>query len=108
MSSRKLPVSGMFGHIHQTNEINFLSAFGGSVFTVVTSNGGEAITLATSGAGVVTSFAGQKWTAATSAVDAAVTNNDDNAALSLTAFGFMPGAVTVLCSAIFGAVWTLI
>ncbi|THU89918.1 hypothetical protein K435DRAFT_802375 [Dendrothele bispora CBS 962.96] len=88
-----------------------VTSFGGSVFTVVTSQGGDVITLATSGAGVVTSFAGQKWTAATSAVDAAVTSGDNNGVAGLKAFGVMPGVasvMTVLCSAVFGAIWTLL
>lgn len=40
-------------------------AAGGSLETVITSDGGQAITLATSGAGVVTSFAGSVYTVAT-------------------------------------------
>jgi hypothetical protein len=43
-------------------------AIGGSVFTEVTQVGGSAITLATSGAGVVTSFGGSVYTAASAVV----------------------------------------
>lgn len=42
---------------------NSSPAIGGSLATVVTSEGGQAITLATSGAGRVTSFAGATYTA---------------------------------------------
>jgi hypothetical protein len=48
-------------------------AFGGSVFTVITSAGGSAITLAESGAGKVTTFAGSVYTVATSAAGTAAT-----------------------------------
>jgi hypothetical protein len=44
-----------------------LLAIGGSLATVITSEGGQAITLATSGGGVVTSFAGHHYTVATAA-----------------------------------------
>ena len=49
----------------------FFLAIGGSLATVVTSEGGQAITLATSGAGKVTSFAGSEYTVATAAVASA-------------------------------------
>lgn len=43
------------------------TAIGGSLATVITSEGGQAITLAGSGAGIVTSFAGSEYTVATAA-----------------------------------------
>jgi hypothetical protein len=85
---------------------NFSPAAAGSIFTVVTSEGGEAITLAASGAGAVTSFAGSEWNVATSALS----GGTSNAALGAKASFGMPGfsIATVLGGAVFGAVWTLL
>jgi hypothetical protein len=57
------------------HEIDGIIAIGGSVYTEVTSAGGPAITLAASGAGVVTSFAGSVYTIATSSAGSAVTGS---------------------------------
>jgi hypothetical protein len=55
--------------------IDNVVAIGDSVFTEVTSVGGEAITLAGSGVGVVTTFAGSVYTVATGAAASAVTGS---------------------------------
>ncbi|KAG8966832.1 hypothetical protein FRC05_002395 [Tulasnella sp. 425] len=49
-------------------------SFGGHAYSVITSEGGRAITLASDGAGVVTSFAGSIYTVATADVASAATN----------------------------------
>ncbi|KAG8938677.1 hypothetical protein FRC04_007937 [Tulasnella sp. 424] len=49
-------------------------SFAGHAYTVVTSEGGQAITLASDGAGVVTPFAGSVYTVATADVASAATN----------------------------------
>ena len=49
-----------------------VTAEAGVLETIVTSAGGEAITLATSGAGVLTTFAGSVYTAATGNLAASV------------------------------------
>ncbi|KAG8958997.1 hypothetical protein FRC05_008252 [Tulasnella sp. 425] len=49
-------------------------SFGGHAYTVITSEGGQATTLAPDGAGVVTSFAGSVYTVVTADVASAATN----------------------------------
>ncbi|KAG8938350.1 hypothetical protein FRC04_009022 [Tulasnella sp. 424] len=54
--------------------VDSATAFGGHAYSVITSEGGRAITLASDGAGVVTSFAGSIYTVATADVASAATN----------------------------------
>ncbi len=80
-------------------------AEGGHVFTVITSAGGEGFTLATSGAGEVTSVFGSVYTVATAAASSA------NAAVGAPSFGvtssLLVGFATVILSTMIGAVITL-
>jgi len=58
-------------------------AFGGHVYTEITSAGGAVITLAESGAGVVTTFAGSVYTVATSAAASVATGSGNAAAANV-------------------------
>ena len=93
------------------------AAIGGSLATIVTSEGGKAITLATSGAGVLTSFAGSVYNVATSDIASATSTSagsststqtqTQNAALGLHAWSpsaqLFTGLLTVLVSMLCGA-----
>lgn len=92
--------------------ICFYLAVGGHGATIITSVGGQAITLATSGAGVGTSVFGSFYTVATGAAASAASGvTHSNAANIGTPFGFTAahafGAVTIICSALVGALMTL-
>jgi hypothetical protein len=71
------------------------------VATIVTSEGGHAITLATSGAGAITSFAGSEYTVATAA--AASFTSKANSATGAHSFGFSSSVLTGLLTVIGGA-----
>ncbi|KAF9462136.1 hypothetical protein BDZ94DRAFT_750265 [Collybia nuda] len=92
--------------------IQTITSVGGQAATVITSVGGPAFTLAESGAGVVTSVFGSVYTVATSAAGSAASDAaHSNAANVGTPFGFTAthafGVVTVICSALVGALMTL-
>ncbi len=72
----------------------------------MTSRGGEAITLAGSGAGRVTSFAGSEFTALTSAVSAAASNNAAVGVFTLNA-PLLAGLLAVAGGTLVGAVLTI-
>jgi hypothetical protein len=55
------------------HDVGGIIAFGGKIYTEISSAGGPAFTLAESGAGKVTSFAGSVYTVATSAAETAAT-----------------------------------
>lgn len=79
------------------------SAIGGHAYTVVTSDGGAAITLATGAAGEVTSFAGSQYTIATGDIGAAATGSSAPRTLSIPSSALLVGLLTVLTSAGVGA-----
>ncbi|KAA1471607.1 hypothetical protein DENSPDRAFT_837638 [Dentipellis sp. KUC8613] len=86
VSSRRLPVSP-----HASASFSVLNAslvaIGGKAFTEITSAGGAGITLAESGAGIVTSFAGSVYTAATQAAESAVSGASSAAGAASSAAG---------------------
>ncbi|RDB28631.1 hypothetical protein Hypma_015631 [Hypsizygus marmoreus] len=90
-----------------------VTSVGGKAVTVITSAGGQAITLAGDAGGVVTSFGGSVYTAATGAAGSAASDalNSSNAAVGASPIGFTSshamGLVTVVCSALIGAMITL-
>ncbi|KAF5385275.1 hypothetical protein D9615_001431 [Tricholomella constricta] len=89
-----------------------VTSVGGKAATIVTSVGGQAITLAGSAGGVATSFAGSVYTVATEAAGSAASQaTHTNAAVGAPSFGFTSshaiGLVTVVCSALVGAMITL-
>lgn len=85
--------------------LNFLFplAIGGKALTIVTSEGGDAITLATSGAGVVTSKFGSIYTVATAAAASAAHNGAATPSTSMQA-PLLIGIATVMISTMLGAI----
>lgn len=79
----------------------FPLAIGGKAYTIITSEGGDAITLAASGAGVVTSKFGSVYTVATAAAATAV-NNAATPSTSMQA-PLLIGIATVMISTMLGA-----
>jgi len=80
----------------------FPLAIGGKAYTIITSEGGDAITLAASGAGVVTSKFGSLYTVATAAVATAVNNGATTPSTNMQA-PLLIGIATVMISSMFGA-----
>lgn len=66
------------------------AADAGAVFTIVTSQGGSAITLAESAAGQATSFAGHEFTVATGAVASATSVVSKNSAVGRPSSSLAP------------------
>jgi len=88
---------------HSCSDI--ILAIGGHAVTVVSSKGGDVITLATSGAGVATSKFGSVYTVATAAVASAATHTGGAAPLSLgLQTPSLVGLATVLLSTLLGAI----
>lgn len=80
----------------------FSLALGGKAYTIITSEGGDAITLATSGAGVITSKFGSVYTVATAAITAA--NNGAATPSTSMQAPLLIGIGTVMISTMLGAI----
>ena len=80
----------------------FPLAIGGKPYTIITSVGGDALTLATSGAGVVTSKFGSIYTVATAAAATAVGHSAATPSASMQA-PLLIGIATVMISTMLGA-----
>jgi hypothetical protein len=85
----------------------YLLAIGGKAYTIITSEGGDAITLATSGAGVVTSKFGSIYTVATAAVASATSKHSAATPSTSMQAPLLIGIVTVMISTIIGAYITI-
>src|ERR1700722_9920770 len=77
-------------------------AIGGSQTPFIPFGGGQAITLATSGAGVVTSFGGSEYTAATAAAASVASSLHSNAARGVEWVGFTSPMFFALLSVVGG------
>jgi len=88
------------------SDFQFPSAIGGSAYTVITSQGGDAITLAASGAGVATSKFGSVYTVATAAVASATKKSAATPSANMQA-PLLIGIATVIFSTMFGAFITI-
>ncbi|RXW22923.1 hypothetical protein EST38_g2928 [Candolleomyces aberdarensis] len=90
---------------HAAGAIQTLTSFANGQAVTLISAGGEAFTLATSGAGVATTVLGSVYTRATGAAGAQITGNSDSGAQSLLQVRstLLAGAATVVGSALLGA-----